>query len=167
MLRYASCNCIGGIEGCFGNIAEETFQSLQSKMKCIFDGLLYRFISLDMTGTPAVITKPIPLSQFDDSVQRDLLSPLLRNGILYGYFNGKELCVSLAHDCLLTHWSRIERWTESNIIRSHSLYASRTVSYQSLTYKKCKVALIKSAHLLNLLVSSIRRKFAQLRESMV
>jgi tetratricopeptide (TPR) repeat protein len=116
ILTFAAYQSLGGLEGALARRAEEVYNGLDPKVQQELDYILEGLITVDATGKIASRRTPMESLATNDN-RRALIDAFVQARLLVtdraaassGTGEGTAV-VRVAHEALLRHWPRIERW---------------------------------------------------------
>lgn len=144
LITYKAYDKIGGIAGCLATIAEQNYQQLTEQEQISFDKILFRILTLSANGQIATSEHPCPINHFIDKNKLSVLNKFINVGIFQLTCINEQTCVYLAHYSLLTSWSRISRWIETNISKLYIRHDLQIASQRWLYHDKSSHLLIHS-----------------------
>ncbi len=136
-LTFEAFELIGGIGGCFSQIAEHTWQSLSVDEQSRFDEVLFSLIILNTSGEAVVAAEPVCIDVFPENKQL-LIRAFINVGIFRFQQIGQQALVNIAHDTLLTHWSKMRDWINVHIKLLYSRYDVKMMTERWLYHNKNK-----------------------------
>ncbi|MEW6982669.1 winged helix-turn-helix domain-containing protein [Colwelliaceae bacterium 6471] len=156
LITYKAYQKIGGIAGCLANIAEQHYQKLTEQQQISFEKILFRIITLSANGQLATSEQPCPISHFADNTKLLVLNQFINAGIFQLTCINEQAYIFLAHDSLLTNWSRISRWIKKNIAKLYIRHDLQIASQRWLYHEKSNHLLIHSNKKLKLIQGIIK-----------
>lgn len=113
-LTHMAYTAVGGVRGALATTAERTFRDLDAAQQTLARRLLIRMVSLGGAGTPDTRDRATrdELRQVGEDAEavEALLDRLVNARLLTVHEDGVEV----AHEALIHHWPRLQRWLEEN-----------------------------------------------------
>lgn len=116
-LRHSDLDALGGLEGCLGKQAEDTFLALspeaRSALPTVLEAML--MVSGDMDR---VTRRAAPLSLFDaDTPTNEMVVAMIEARLFSTQLDRAtgQPVVQFAHEAVISHWQRARTWIEQNV----------------------------------------------------
>lgn len=110
ILTFAAYQNLGGLEGALARRAEEVFAELDAKVQAELDYILEGLITVDNTGKIASRRVPMDSVATNDARRALIDAFVLARLLVTDRADDGTAVVRVAHEALLRHWPRIERW---------------------------------------------------------
>jgi DNA-binding winged helix-turn-helix (wHTH) protein len=159
-LTYKTYEELGGIAGCFATFTEQHYQELTPQQKLTLEEILFHILSLNANGEIANTAQACPISFFKNKDTLATINHFINAGILeVGYLPSdrdnknnlnkeeslaNDACIYLAHNSLITTWSRITLWIEMNISTLYIRHDLQIATQRWLYHEKSSHLLIHS-----------------------
>ncbi len=144
LITYKAYKKMGGIAGCLATIAEQNYQNLTEKEQTSFEQILFRILTLNANGHIATSEQPCPIKYFTDKNRLSVINKFINVGIFQLTCINEQTCIYLAHDSLLTVWSRISVWIKNNISKLYIRHDLQIATQRWLYHEKSSHLLIHS-----------------------
>lgn len=144
LFTYKAYKKIGGIAGSLATIAEQNYQQLTEQEQTSFELILFRIITLNANGQIATSEQPCPINHFADKHKLSVINKFINVGIFQLASINGQTCVCLAHESLLTTWSRISLWINKNIPTLYARHDLQVATQRWLYHEKSSHLFIHS-----------------------
>ena len=110
-LTWDAYHAIGGVHGAIGTHAEAVFEGLDEDIRTAFSQVFMRLVSVDERGTPTRQRAELDALTTDDNAAK-LVQAFTNNRLLVtGTANDDTRYAEVAHEALLSNWTRLVDWT--------------------------------------------------------
>jgi WD40 repeat protein len=117
LLTFAAYEALGGLEGALAQWAEEVFNRVSQEAQEAFPELMRTLVTMDKaSGTPVSGRRILDNSDDLSKGLRELLNAFIDAHLLVTDHSEDGLAFArIAHEALLHHWPRLQRWIEEDL----------------------------------------------------